>query len=316
MKAWTRRRRGWKTCGQARRRSWYEAARPVALSFLFLLPVGAAAAQDINGELLSYQATETDTFVDIARRFDLGYVELLAANPGIDPWLVGAGRELLLPRAHLLPDGPREGIVINLADQRLYYFSADGEVLRSFPIGLGQEGWETPTGETRIVSKRYKPTWVPPASIRAEKPHLPAAIPPGPANPLGDHALDLAWENYVIHGTNRPAGIGRRLSHGCIRLYPEDIAWLFDKVPIGTKVRIVDQPAKLGWVGGALYLEVHPSQRQADELETAGRFTAERLPDLIWRIDQAAKGAVGRVDWAAIRQMVEERRGVPMRITR
>ncbi len=169
---------------------------------------------------------------------------------------------------------------------------------------------------SQIVDKRYKPTWVPPASIRAEKPRLPAAIPPGPANPLGDYALNLGWERYVIHGTNRAAGIGRRISHGCIRLYPDDIAWLFGKVAFGTKVRIVDQPAKLGWVGGELYLEVHPSQRQADELEKDRRFTSEAIPELTWRITQAAGDAAGRLDWAATRKAVGERRGIPLRITR
>lgn len=288
----------------------------IALSAFLLLPAGIARGQDISGELATYLSTEADTFVAIARRFDLGYVELLAANPGVDPWLVGDGREIQLPSAHLLPDEPREGIVINLADQRLYYFPPDGDAMRSFPIGLGRSGWETPTGETWIYDKRYKPTWVPPASIRAEKPHLPAAVLPGPANPLGDHALDLDWEGFVIHGTNRPAGIGRRLSHGCIRLYPNDIAWLFETVPIGTKVRIVDQPAKLGWVGSDLYLEVHPSQRQADELEWKGRFTPEPIPELIWRIKRAAGNAVGRLDWAAARRALGERRGIPLRITR
>ena len=157
---------------------------------------------------------------------------------------------------------------------------------------------------------------VPPASIRAEKPHLPATIPPGLANPLGDHALDLDWESYVIHGTNRAAGIGRRISHGCIRLYPDDIAWLFGRVAIGTKVRIVDQPAKLGWMGGNLYLEAHPNQRQADELEKDRRFAPEPIPELTWRINRAAGDDAGRLDWTAARQAVEERRGIPVRITR
>jgi L,D-transpeptidase ErfK/SrfK len=294
----------------------YPAALLVALSFFLLFPAGAARSQDLSGELATYLSAEADTFVAIAQRFDLGYVELLAANPGVDPWLVGAGRVILLPSAHLLPDGPLEGIVINLADQRLYFFPPDGAAMRSFPIGLGRKDWETPTGETRIVDKRYKPTWVPPASIRAEKPHLPEAIPPGPANPLGDYALDLGWERYVIHGTNRSAGIGRRISHGCIRLYPDDIAWLFGRVEIGTEVRIVDQPAKLGWIGGDLYLEVHPNQRQADELEKNRRFAPEPIPELIWRINRAAGDAAGRLDWTAARQAVEERRGIPVRITR
>ena len=299
-----------------RRRTRCPAAFLVALLAVLLFPAGAARSQDVSGELATYLAAKADTFVAIARRFDLGYVELLAANPGVDPWLVGDGQEILLPSAHLLPDAPREGIVINLADQRLYYFPPDGDAVRSFPIGLGRSGWKTPTGETRIVRKRYKPTWVPPDSIRTEKPHLPAAVPPGPANPLGDHALDLDWERYVIHGTNRPAGIGRRISHGCIRLYPNDIAWLFETVPIGTKVRIVDQPAKLGWVGANLYLEVHPSQSQADQLEKDKRFESEPIPELIWRIKRTAGEDAGRLDWAAVRRSVAERRGIPLRITR
>jgi len=298
------------------RRSGCSVALTVMASVFLLYPAGGARSQDYAGELAVYPSAETDTFISIARRFGLGYVELLAANPGVDPWLLGDGQKILLPNAHLLPDAPREGLVINLADQRLYFFSPEGGAIRSFPIGLGRTGWETPTGETRIAGKRYKPTWIPPASIRAEKPHLPAAIPPGPANPLGDHALDLAWENYVIHGTNRPAGIGRRISHGCIRLYPEDIAWLFAKVPIGTGVRIVDQPAKLGWFASELYLEVHPGQRQADELEKEGRITPEPIPELIWRIKQAAGDDAGRLDWIATRRAVEERRGIPVRVTR
>jgi L,D-transpeptidase ErfK/SrfK len=300
----------------SRHRPRCPAALLVALSAFLLFPAGAARSQDITGELATYLADHSDTFNAIAQRFDLGYVELLAANPGVDSWLLGAGQEVLLPSAHLLPDAPREGIVINLADQRLYYFPPNGDAVRSFPIGLGRKGWETPTGETWIVRKRYKPTWVPPASIRAEKPHLPAAVPPGPANPLGDHALDLDWERYVIHGTNRPAGIGRRISHGCIRLYPDDVAWLFGEVPIGTKVRIVDQPAKLGRIGGDLYLEVHPSQSQADQIEKDKRFESEPIPELIWRIKRTAGEDVGRLDWAAVRRSVAERRGIPLRITR
>lgn len=298
------------------RRSGYSLALTVVVSVFLLYPANGARSQDYTGELAVYPAAETDTFISIAQRFDLGYVELLAANPDVDPWLLRSGQEVLLPSAHLLPDGPRDGIVINLADQRLYYFPPDGAAMRSFPIGLGRSGWETPTGETWIVDKRDKPTWIPPASIRAEKPHLPSAIPPGPANPLGHHALDLAWESYVIHGTNRPAGIGRRISHGCIRLYPDDIAWLFARVPIGTKVHVVDQPAKLGWIGGDLYLEVHPSQRQADELEKDGRITPEPIPELIWRINRAAGDDAGRLEWAIARQAAKERRGIPVRITR
>ena len=291
--------------------------RALALALLAIaLGTPAVAAEDLIGAPRTYVTADEDTLLDVARRFDLGYVELKAANPGVDPWLPGAGTPITLPTAHLLPDAPRRGIVINLAEQRLYYFPKGGGPVVSYPLGIGRQGWETPLGATRVVRKRVKPTWHPPASIRALNPDLPRAAPPGPANPLGDFALDLGWPAYLIHGTNNPWGVGRRVSSGCIRLYPEDIAALFPRVAVGTPVRVVDQPVVLGWSRGRLYLAVHPSIRQADEIEREGAFkTRESLPDLVARVLDAAGNAEARLDWAAIARAAREHWGIPVAIT-
>lgn len=277
----------------------------------------AAAAGDLVGEIRRYEIGVKDTFVEIARRFDVGYVELVAANPGVDPWVPDDAGSIVLPTAHVLPNAPREGVVINLAELRLYYFPADGAPPRSHPIGIGQEGWETPLGRTTVLRKQANPSWFPPASIRKERPELPAVVPPGPNNPLGQYALYLGWPAYLVHGTNRPYGVGRRVSHGCIRLYPEDIERLFAEISVGTPVTVVDQPVKAGWSDGELYLEVHPTQRDSLELEEKGRLSArDHLPDPIGTIVAAAGEAAARLDWEAIRRALFERTGLPVRITR
>lgn len=270
----------------------------------------------VIGKLRLYTVGEWDTLHEIAAAESLGFVELAAANPGVDPWLPLAGTLLVLPTAHLLPDAPREGVVINLADQRLYFFPPGDAAPVSYPIGIGKAGDETPLGETRIVGKRADPVWYPPDSIRAENPDLPAAVPPGECNPLGSHAIDLAWSGYVVHGTNKPLGIGRRVSHGCIRLYPDDIAALFAAVRVGMPVRVVDQPVKLGWSAGELYLEVHPTQSQADEIERHGRFTPAPIADLSARIHRAVGIDSARLDWTIIESAARLRLGYPVQITR
>jgi L,D-transpeptidase ErfK/SrfK len=277
---------------------------------------GPPSPSDLVGRLGTHVVVEGETLLDVARDQRFGYTELIIANPELDPWLPPPGSQVLLPGAHLLPEAPRRGIVVNLADQRLYFYAADG--VRSMPIGIGDDGQLTPIGDTRIVRKRKDPTWVPTASIRAEKPWLPAAVKPGPDNPLGPYALDLGWASYRIHGNNNPYSIGRRLTHGCIRLYDDEIAWLFDAVEVGTPVRVVDQPVKAGWWGGRLYLEVHPTQRQARELEEGREPPAEPPGDLVERI-VAANERAGRpvtVDWQLVRQVALERRGVPVAISR
>jgi L,D-transpeptidase ErfK/SrfK len=294
---------------------------PRALSCVFAAIIlfalfAPAAADDIAGVQRSYLISAKDTLYDIAVDNGLGITELRAANPGIDPWLPPPGQKVTLPTAHLLPGGPRRGIVINLGDQRLYFFGPRPGEVSSFPIGIGHAATVTPVGATTVAGKRENPTWIPPASIRAEHPSLPAAVGPGPGNPLGKHALDLGWPSYVVHGTNRPHGIGRRISHGCIRLHAKDIAQLFEDVEIGIPVRVVDEPVKVGWSGGELYLEVHPTQDQADQIDETGAFTFAGYGDLVGRVAAAVGEQAGRVDWQLARRVADQRYGIPVRITR
>ena len=301
--------------GAVRCRSrWYLPALAL-ITVLTLLPAAAAEyelapGQKAVGELRRYVIRQGDVFPDIARHFDIGYTELAAANPGIDPWYPGVGREIVIPSLHLLPDAPRKGIVINLAQWRLFYFSPGGDRLVTFPLGLGVIGKKTPLGATQVMSKEPNPTWYPPPSIRAERPELPAAIPPGPDNPLGAHALHLGWKNYLLHGTNKPDGVGRNVSHGCIRLYPEDIQWLFEATAVGTPVRTVDQPATAGWQGDRLYVQVYPSKSQAEQIDTERRVNAEPAQG----VEEAVRLAAGRyadsVDWGSVRRAAQERTGM------
>ena len=269
---------------------------------------------DLVGRIYYYVADHEDTLVDLARRHALGYTEIVAANRSLDPWLPGKGSRVLLPTAHLLPAAERKGMVLNLADQRLYYFVPGESRVESYPMGIGSQGWKTPLGKTTVVRKKAHPTWYVPKSIRAEDPELPAVVKPGPDNPLGTHAIYLGWPAYLIHGTNRPLGVGRRVSHGCIRLYPEHIERLFKFAKAKMPVRVVDQPVKIGWVNGDLVLEVHPTQSQADELEESGKFTAAAVPELEFRIMHAAGDQADRLDWDVVRQVADERTGVPTRV--
>jgi L,D-transpeptidase ErfK/SrfK len=267
-------------------------------------------------ETTTYRAAYQDTLLDVARKFKLGYVEMVAANPGTDPWLPGEGTELVLPTVHLMPAAAPEGIVINLADMRLYYFEKPAAPPRSYPIGIGREGLLTPTGATEVVRKTKDPTWRPNARQRAEHPEYPEAVPPGPDNPMGNRALYLGWPQYAIHGTNKPWGVGRRVSSGCIRMYPEDVEELYDLVQVGTKVTVVDQPFKFGWIDGQLFMEAHPSQIQSDELEALGRFDPAVPSSVVDDALAAAGDEAARLDWSRVRKAVVERRGYPVRITR
>jgi len=233
----------------------------------------ASPGQSVVGEPQVVFTTDTDTLPDFALAYGIGYDELLHANPGVDPWLPGENRPILLPTQFVIPDGPREGIVLNIAAKRLFYFPADGierdaetgEVLKqtvlTFPIGIGRVGWETPLGETTVVSKAKDPTWWVPASVRQEHAEmgdpLPAIVPPGPDNPLGNRVLKLDMPGYLIHGTNQPYGVGMRVSHGCVRLYPENIEFLYELVEIGEHVRIINEPYLLGQLDGEWYFESH-----------------------------------------------------------
>jgi L,D-transpeptidase ErfK/SrfK len=283
-------------------------AQPALSAELSLAP-GVAAA----GAIGSYVTPQPDTLLDVARRFDLGYVQLLAANPEVDPWLPGR-HPIVLPSFYLLPDAPHQGIVINLAEERLFYYVPSGDRVVTAPIGIAVDGAATPLGRTRVTAKQQHPTWYPPASIRAEEPGLPAAIPPGPDNPLGDYALVLGWPGYLIHGTNKPDGVGRHVSHGCIRLYPEDIASLYRQVPIGTPVTVVDQPVVLRWIGDALLLAVHPTRTQAEAIETGATPEAALPPELVRRVLAAAGDSSASIDWGAVERAGLERSGIPVQV--
>lgn len=275
----------------------------------------AAAESDLIGELRVHKIRGKQTLVELAVDYDVGYTEMITANPGIDPWLPGEGTAIVLPTAHILPDAPREGIVINLAEQRLYYFPPNDAPVQTYPIGIGREGLLTPMGRTKIVRKKDGPSWRPTKRMREEDPELPSVVPPGPDNPLGTHALYLGWPQYLIHGTNRPYGIGRRVSSGCIRLYPDGVVRLFDQVAVGTPVTVVDQPMKIGWSEGEMFLEVHPSQAQADQIEVDGVFEPEEIDSFVLKVVEAAGLDVGRLDWPTITRAAHLRTGVPVQVT-
>lgn len=291
------------------------AARLILGLILAGTAAGSAHADGMIGQLSTHPILASDTLVDLARNNDVGFGEIAAANPGVDPWLPKPGTRVILPTAHLLPDAPERGIVINLSDQRLYFFPP-GQPPQSYPIGVPTRDVPLRTGSTRVIAKRENPTWVPTASEHAEDPDLPASVPPGPDNPLGAFALYTDWTGIVIHGTNKPYGIGRRVSHGCIRLYPEDIEALFKQAPVGTPVTFVDQQAKVGWVDGSLYLEVHPTLDQAYEIETTGTFTAAPVPGLDALVLEAAVPLEEEVDWQAVDRVAKERTGLPTPISR
>ena len=269
---------------------------------------------DLVGIERTYFALNEDTLIDLARQNGLGFTELRAANPGVDPWLPGEGTEIKLPTAHLLPNAPRKGLVLNLVDQRIYYFVPGGKTVESYPVGTGREAWGTPLGRTKIVRKKANPSWHVPKSIREEDPTLPRVVGPGPDNPLGRFALYLGWPSYLIHGTNQPWGVGRRVSHGCVRLYPEDIKKLFPRISRNTPVTVVAQQVKIGHVDGELMVEIHSSPSQTDEIEAEGKFTPKPLPELPYMLITAAGDKSGQIDWPAVNRTARSRSGTPVRV--
>jgi L,D-transpeptidase ErfK/SrfK len=258
---------------------------------------------------------DQDNMLDLARQFDDGYVQFMTANPGVDPWLPGVGKTITVPNQYILPDAPRTGIVVNLAERRLYYFPPGGKTVQTYPAGVGVKADATPLGVTRVVHKEDGPIWVPPPSIRAERPELPISIGPGPDDPLGDYALRLGWNNYLIHGTNKPDSVGRNVSHGCLHIYPEDIALLFKEVPVGTQVRVVSQAVAAGWINNRLYVQVHPNKEQADEIDYNQPMTPAVPAELMRRVSAAAGSRADLVDWAAVRMAGLAASGIPTPVT-
>jgi L,D-transpeptidase ErfK/SrfK len=269
---------------------------------------------DLVGEIGHLEARHEDTLAGVASRFDIGYEAIKRANPGVDPWLPGAGTRITLPSRFILPNTPREGLVLNLPEMRLYYYPkrtpGRGTEVMVFPVSIGDMDWSTPLGLTRVVAKIENPTWYPPVSVRTvharDGDQLPSTVPPGADNPLGEYALKLAIPRYLIHGTNRPNGIGMRVTHGCVRLRPDDIRTLYAEVEPDTPVRIVDLPYKAGWEGAVLFLEVHrPLDGKPGQLTSAVRA-----------IITATAAHRATIDWDKVQRTVEEMRGIPVAISR
>ncbi|WP_446830378.1 L,D-transpeptidase family protein [Candidatus Foliamicus sp.] len=284
-------------------------AGPVAQAENFLL---TGANVTIVGQAHWIAADRRESLLDVARRNGLGFADMQQANPDVDLWVPRNGEQVLLPTAFVLPNAPRQGVVVNIAEYRLYmYYREEGQdMVATFPISIGRMDWKTPLGNWRVTRKRSKPTWRPPESIIAEYAAdgevLPRVVPPGPDNPLGDYAINLSAPGYLIHGTNRPRGVGMQVTHGCLRMLPEDIEWLFPQVSVGVPVAIVDQPVKVGWRDGQLYVEVH---RPLEE------YSPQAIDALINRMRLSAYAARVELDIPAMQRALIERKGVPERIS-
>jgi len=283
---------------------------------IFTLP---PADVDVIGQVETITASRDETLLDIARRYDLGQNEILLANPAVDRWLPEENSVVVLPNRFILPNVERTGLVLNLPEMRLYYFPkpAPGEtpVVITHPVSVGRMDWETPLGKTTIVTKKKDPDWRPPQSLKDEaiaegSEPLPDIVKAGPDNPLGRYAMRLGIPGYLIHSTNKPYGVGMRVTHGCLRMYPEDIERLFENIPVGTQVHLINQPIKLGWLAGSLFVELHPPLEEDSEnyanymqsvLDAIAEFTA---PDEI--------NLSGRALWQAI----EHQDGIPVAVTR
>lgn len=267
----------------------------------------------VVGDLRYVEARHEDTLIDVARRHRVGFQAIRLANPELNTWIPGDGARVLLPLMFVLPDTPRQGIVINLPEMRLYHFqetpSGEGRRVATYPVSIGRREWGTPQGTLEVIQKREDPTWTPPDSVRqayaAQGKSLPDVVPAGPDNPLGAYALRLSRPTYLIHGTNWSTGIGLRSTHGCIRMDNDDIGVLFPHVDVGTPVHIVHQPVKVGWRDGVLYLEVHPP------LEERATQAPAPLETALERVMAAVGGREARVDWNRVRATVAQARGVP-----
>ena len=251
-----------------------------------------------------------DTLLDVAARAGVGFIPLAALNPGVDVWVPPENTKLRLPSDYVLPDTPHEGLVINVPEMRLYDYTQDPNSPTVLAVAVGDIGDPTPIAEFKVGNKRVDPVWTVPESIRAERPDLPAVVPAGPDNPLGDRWLTLGATSYGIHGTNNLWSIGREATHGCVRLYNSDMRALYDRIPVGTKVRIVYQRVKVGHRDGSVFVEAHgdPYDRDFDPLPAAlARLVAL---DAIGLIDG------GSVSESEVRRTISESRGIPVRVGR
>jgi L,D-transpeptidase ErfK/SrfK len=271
----------------------------------------------VVGEDLHIQTHYSDTLVEIARHYGLGYEEIARANPKVDPWLPGEGTDIVIPGRHILPPGPRDGIIVNIPEHRIYYFpkprKGQTPTVVTYPVSIGKMDWQTPMGLTHVVSKEVNPTWNPPASVRAE--HLANGDPlpngvirSGPDNPLGLFAMRLAIHpgDYLIHGTNNPLAVGMAVTHGCIRMYPEDVATLFPTVPVGTKVYLINVPLKVAFVDGDLLLEAHPP------VDAQGQTIDPVLSKFEAMLNEVLGNSTTAVNWDIAIDTLKTANGIPV----
>jgi L,D-transpeptidase ErfK/SrfK len=294
-----------------------------AIAVLAALPARAAVydltdpTMTVIGEDLHIQTHYSDTMVEIARRYGLGYEEMVRANPKVDPWLPGEGTSIVIPGRHILPPGPRDGIIVNIPEHRIYYFpkphKGQTATVVTYPVSIGKMDWQTPMGLTHVVSKEKNPTWNPPASVRAEhlanNDPLPAGvIKSGPDNPLGLFAMRLAIHpgDYLIHGTNNPLAVGMAVTHGCIRMYPEDVAAIFPTVPVGTKVYLINVPLKVAFVDGDLLLEAHPP------VDAQGQSIDPVLSKFEDLLNEALGNTTTAVNWDIAVDTLKKADGIPV----
>jgi L,D-transpeptidase ErfK/SrfK len=271
----------------------------------------------VFGEALHLQTRYEDTLIEIARRYSLGYEEITRVNPGVDPWLPGAGTDIVIPGQRVLPESARTGIVVNLPEHRLYYFPKPKKgakpVVMTFPVSVGKMDWHTPLGGTRIVAKTKNPSWYPPESVRKEhaangEPPLPPVVGPGPDNPLGAYAMRLGIPggSYLIHGTNNPDAVGMAVTHGCLRLYPEDIESLFNAVPVGTPVTLINEPIKVARIAGEVWLEVHPP------VDGQGQQTEPNVAEFERRLDELLGSTQAAINWEIALDTLHRAAGIPV----
>ena len=266
------------------------------------------------GQDQTIETVYEDTLYDLARKYSLGSEELIRVNPGVDPWIPGAGKQIIVPGRHILPPGPREGIVVNLPEHRLYYYpkaKRDGtrEVI-TYPVSIGKMDWRTPLGLTHVIQKQKDPVWYPPESVRKEHAAagdpLPAVVPAGPDNPLGQYAMRLAAGNvtYLIHGTNNPIAVGLAVTHGCVRMYPDDVAALFPLIPVGTPVRLINEPIKVAWIDGELLLEAHPP------VDAEGQSFEPDIDQFAELLRAAVGDRTVAIHWDYAREVLQKANGV------
>jgi L,D-transpeptidase ErfK/SrfK len=286
--------------------------RTLTILYCLLILSGVSSASEafnysrnnnVIGVLRTYTIKGDESLIEIARKFGIGYNEIVEANPKLDPFVPGKGKTVRISTQWILPDMPSyDGIVINLSEMRLYYFTKDK--VMTYAIGIGDQGKDTPVGIFKIVDKLVNPPWVVPASIRKERPELPAVVPAGPDNPLGSHAMRLSRPSILIHGTNKPYAVGRKASHGCIRMYPEDIPTLFQVVPNQTRVTIIRQPVKAGISDNIVYLEAHKdSSVKINYFNEALRILKQ-------------KNLYINIDRTRLLTVLKEKKGIPVPISR